>query len=42
MGKLRALAVTTAMRSKALPEIPTVGEFVLGVRVERVVGHRRA
>jgi Tripartite tricarboxylate transporter family receptor len=24
-GKLRALAVTTAMRSEALPEIPTVG-----------------
>jgi len=29
-GKLRALAVTTAMRSEALPEIPTVGEFVPG------------
>jgi tripartite-type tricarboxylate transporter receptor subunit TctC len=29
-GKLRALAVTTAMRSKALPDIPTVGEFVPG------------
>jgi tripartite-type tricarboxylate transporter receptor subunit TctC len=27
-GKLRALAVTTAMRSEALPDIPTVGEFV--------------
>ncbi len=27
-GKLRALAVTTATRSEALPEIPTVGEFV--------------
>jgi tripartite-type tricarboxylate transporter receptor subunit TctC len=29
-GKLRALAVTTAARSEALPEIPTVGEFVPG------------
>ena len=29
-GKLRALAVTTAMRSEAVPEIPTVGEFVPG------------
>src|SRR5262245_29258206 len=29
-GKLRALAVTTTTRSQALPEIPTVGEFVVG------------
>jgi tripartite-type tricarboxylate transporter receptor subunit TctC len=29
-GKLRALAVTTARRSEALPDIPTVGEFVPG------------
>jgi tripartite-type tricarboxylate transporter receptor subunit TctC len=29
-GKLRALAVTTATRSGALPDIPTVGEFVSG------------
>ncbi len=28
--KLRALAVTTATRSEALPDIPTVGEFVPG------------
>jgi tripartite-type tricarboxylate transporter receptor subunit TctC len=27
-GRLRALAVTTAMRSEALPDIPTVSEFV--------------
>jgi tripartite-type tricarboxylate transporter receptor subunit TctC len=29
-GKLRALAVTAATRSEALPDIPTVGEFVPG------------
>lgn len=29
-GRLRALAVTTAMRSPALPDLPTVGEFVPG------------
>jgi tripartite-type tricarboxylate transporter receptor subunit TctC len=29
-GRLRALAVTSATRSAALPEIPTVGEFVPG------------
>jgi len=29
-GKLRALAVTTGTRSEALPELPTVGEFVPG------------
>jgi tripartite-type tricarboxylate transporter receptor subunit TctC len=29
-GRLRALAVTAATRSEALPDIPTVGEFVPG------------
>jgi tripartite-type tricarboxylate transporter receptor subunit TctC len=29
-GKLRPLAVTTATRSEALPDLPTVGEFVPG------------
>ncbi len=29
-GKLRGLAVTTATRSQALPDLPTVGEFVPG------------
>jgi tripartite-type tricarboxylate transporter receptor subunit TctC len=29
-GKLRPLAVTTAMRSEALPSVPTVGEFLAG------------
>jgi tripartite-type tricarboxylate transporter receptor subunit TctC len=32
-GKLRALAVTTATRSPALPDLPTVGEFVPGYEV---------
>jgi tripartite-type tricarboxylate transporter receptor subunit TctC len=32
-GRLRALAVTTATRSEALPGIPTVGEFVPGYEV---------
>jgi len=29
-GKLRALAVTSAMRSEALPDTPTVGDFLPG------------
>jgi len=29
-GKLRALAVTASIRSEALPDIPTLGEFVAG------------
>jgi len=30
VGRLRALAVTTATRSEALPDVPTVSEFVPG------------
>jgi len=29
-GKLRALAVTTATRSGALPDLPTIGDFLPG------------
>src|SRR5262249_42070673 len=32
-GQLRALAVTTATRSDALPELPTVAEFLPGFEV---------
>jgi tripartite-type tricarboxylate transporter receptor subunit TctC len=37
-GKLRALAVTTATRSEALPHIPTVTEFVPGYEVSNWYG----
>jgi tripartite-type tricarboxylate transporter receptor subunit TctC len=37
-GKLRALAVTTAARSEALPDIPTVGEFVPGYEANQWYG----
>lgn len=37
-GKLRALAVTTAKRSDALPGIPTVGESVPGYEASAVTG----
>jgi len=37
-GKLRPLAVTTAARSPALPEIPTVGDSVPGYEASAVTG----
>jgi tripartite-type tricarboxylate transporter receptor subunit TctC len=37
-GKLRALAVTTERRSEALPDIPTVGEFVPGYQASTWYG----
>jgi tripartite-type tricarboxylate transporter receptor subunit TctC len=37
-GKLRALAVTTAMRSDALPDIPPLGEFVPGYEASGAFG----
>jgi tripartite-type tricarboxylate transporter receptor subunit TctC len=37
-GKLRALAVTTAERSEALPDVPTMGEFVPGYEASNWYG----
>jgi tripartite-type tricarboxylate transporter receptor subunit TctC len=37
-GRLRALAVTTAMRSEALPDVPTLGEFVPGYEASNSFG----
>ena len=37
-GTLRVLAVTTATRSQALPNVPTVGEFVPGYEASFVYG----
>jgi tripartite-type tricarboxylate transporter receptor subunit TctC len=37
-GKLRALGVTTASRSEALPDLPTVGDFVPGYEATAWLG----
>jgi tripartite-type tricarboxylate transporter receptor subunit TctC len=37
-GHLRALAVTSATRLQVLPDIPTVGEFVLGYETSAFLG----
>jgi tripartite-type tricarboxylate transporter receptor subunit TctC len=37
-GKLRALAVTTAARSEALPDIPTMSEFIPGFEASQWIG----
>jgi tripartite-type tricarboxylate transporter receptor subunit TctC len=37
-GRLRALAVTAAMRSDVLPDVPSVGEFVTGYEASAVGG----
>jgi tripartite-type tricarboxylate transporter receptor subunit TctC len=38
VGRLRALAVTTAKRSAALPDLPTVGEFLPGYEASQWYG----
>ena len=37
-GRLRALAITTAARSDALPNVPSVGEFVPGYEASSIFG----
>jgi tripartite-type tricarboxylate transporter receptor subunit TctC len=37
-GKLRALAVTTTARSEALPDVPTLSEFVPGFEASQWIG----
>jgi tripartite-type tricarboxylate transporter receptor subunit TctC len=37
-GRLRALAVTTATRAEALPDVPTVGDFVSGYEASQWYG----
>jgi tripartite-type tricarboxylate transporter receptor subunit TctC len=37
-GKVRGLAVTTAARSPALPNLPTVGDFVPGYEASGLYG----
>jgi tripartite-type tricarboxylate transporter receptor subunit TctC len=37
-GKLRPLAVTTAMRSEAVPDLPMLSEFVPGYEVSTFIG----
>ena len=37
-GSLRALAVTTAARTEALPDVPTLSEFIPGFEASQWVG----
>jgi tripartite-type tricarboxylate transporter receptor subunit TctC len=37
-GNLRALGVTTASRSEALPDVPSIGDFLPGYEASAVTG----
>ena len=37
-GKLRALALTSATRSEALPDLPTIGDFLPGYEAVLLIG----
>jgi tripartite-type tricarboxylate transporter receptor subunit TctC len=37
-GKLQALAVTSAVRAEALPDVPTLGDFVPGLEASQWYG----
>ena len=37
-GKLRALSVTSPVRSEALPELPTIGDFLPGYEASLMTG----
>jgi tripartite-type tricarboxylate transporter receptor subunit TctC len=37
-GRLRALAITTATRSEALPDVPVIGEFIPGYEASSIFG----
>ena len=41
-NKLRALAVTTGTSFERMPDVPTVSDFVPGLRSNPMVRHRRA
>ena len=41
-GSIRALAVTSAQREPSMPDLPTVGDTVPGLRGHRLVRHRHA
>ena len=40
-GRLRALAVTTAARTEALPDVPTLGESIPGFEASQWLGSSR-
>ena len=41
-GRVRLLATGGAKRNAKMPDVPTIGETVAGIRIEHLVGHLRA